>query len=331
MEQKGERVVKKEALQLHLRDHDDEARMDSREGGEPHTPLPIAAINHHRGQPAPPLAHDFIATFLRRPRKKASPPRRGCDVSVHSNPATSSPLLRFRPTRPTHHPTHPPHVTPTPSTGPLPGARSVGKAHPVHLIHPSHRREQLCITMSKWLTTLLLAGSCAASVHGWAHCDTSAKEREGITKAAVRRLDASGDFEVIEVRGGMNCVMSNQRPIRTEYGPPTPCMDAAAAIHPQARCTDAQGTRVWKCAALSTPPSIHPEAHPSLETQPTHPPLQGTLTFNHRQIGNPAGRYGTVSFPSWSQPLVRTGESLVLCCCGSACWMDESRFPPPHL
>ncbi|EWM25225.1 hypothetical protein Naga_100089g2 [Nannochloropsis gaditana] len=31
--------------------------------------------------------------------------------------------------------------------------------------------------------------------------------------------------------------------------------------------------------------------------------IQGTLTFNHRQIGNPAGRYGTVSFPTWSQPL----------------------------
>lgn len=30
---------------------------------------------------------------------------------------------------------------------------------------------------------------------------------------------------------------------------------------------------------------------------------QGTLTFNHRQIGNPAGRYGTVSFPKYSQPL----------------------------
>ena len=68
--------------------------------------------------------------------------------------------------------------------------------------------------MSKWLATILLAGSCCAWAHGWAQCDTSAKEREEIIKAAVKQLDASGDFEVIEVRGGetkwrgMDCVVS---------------------------------------------------------------------------------------------------------------------------
>lgn len=47
---------------------------------------------------------------------------------------------------------------------------------------------------------LLLVGTAASVVEGFARCDTSANEREHITKSAVEKLGASGDFDVIEVR-----------------------------------------------------------------------------------------------------------------------------------
>ena len=53
---------------------------------------------------------------------------------------------------------------------------------------------------------------------------------------------------------------------------------------------------------------MHPS--PLIVVSPLSQYLQGTLTFNHRQIGNPAGRYGTVSFPTGSQPLVGTEASM---------------------
>ncbi|GAB5037440.1 Hypothetical protein NocV09_07900100 [Nannochloropsis oceanica] len=82
------------------------------------------------------------------------------------------------------------------------------------------------IPMMMKLLVLMLAGT-ASAMEGLARCDTSTNEREHIINSAVEKLEATGDFDVIE----------------------------------------------------------------------------GTLTFNHRQIGNPAGRYGTVSFPTWSQPM----------------------------
>ena len=62
--------------------------------------------------------------------------------------------------------------------------------------------------MMKLLGVLMLAGT-ASMVDGFASCDTSAIERAQITKSAVEKLGATGDFDVIEVRreGGRDMVV----------------------------------------------------------------------------------------------------------------------------
>ncbi len=47
---------------------------------------------------------------------------------------------------------------------------------------------------------------------GLARCDTSHEARDQIAKEAVRSLWASGDFEVIEVRRGVDARFESQSP-----------------------------------------------------------------------------------------------------------------------
>lgn len=65
---------------------------------------------------------------------------------------------------------------------------------------PNNKTNQISMmSMMMKLLVLMLAGT-ASVVEGLARCDTSANEREHITKSAVEKLEATGDFDVIEVR-----------------------------------------------------------------------------------------------------------------------------------
>lgn len=55
------------------------------------------------------------------------------------------------------------------------------------------------IPMMMKLLVLMLAGT-ASAMEGLARCDTSTNEREHIINSAVEKLEATGDFDVIEVR-----------------------------------------------------------------------------------------------------------------------------------